>query len=147
MEVILLEKISNLGDLGEIVKVKNGYARNYLLPQGRALPATEAHRKQLEARLEELRSEASERLATAQQRADTLPEEVAISAHASSTGVLYGSLGAREIAEAISGTGQAVDRREIHLPEGSLRALGEYEIEVKLHPDLNKPVKVTVISA
>ncbi len=145
MEVILLEKVENLGDLGDKVTVRPGYARNYLLPTGKAKYATPENIAEFEARRAELEKAAAEALANAEARRDRLAEmEVTIPAHAGNEGKLFGSVGAAEIAEAISAAGVPVEKREIRLPEGPLRQVGEYEIGVHLHTDVDATVKVIV---
>lgn len=149
MEIILLEKIANLGDLGDIVQVKNGYARNYLLPHGKALMATEEHRELVEHRREELEQRMQDSLDAAQERAQVLDGlEVIIPARASTEGILYGSIGAREIAEAINaaGVGVEVERQEIVLNEGPLRNLESYQVGVRMHPEVFRSISVAVVA-
>ncbi len=145
MEVILLEKISNLGDLGERVEVKPGYARNFLIPQGKAVRATAARIAEFEKQRAELEKKAAEVLAAAQARAGKLGElEVEITQKAGPEGKLYGSVGTQNIADAVTAAGVPVSRQEVRLPEGPLRHTGEYEIELQLHPDVIATVKVVV---
>jgi len=145
MEVILLEKITNLGDLGDRVEVKPGYARNYLIPQGKAVRATPERIAEFEKRRQELEKKAAEALAAAQARAAELAElEVVITQRAGPEGKLYGSIGTQNIAEAITEAGVPATRQEVQLPEGPLRHTGEYEIELRLHPDVTATVKVIV---
>ncbi len=145
MEVILLEKISNLGDLGERVDVKPGYARNFLIPQGKAVRATAARIAEFEKQRAELEKKAAEVLAAAQTRAGKLGElEVVITQKAGPEGKLYGSVGTQNIADAVTEAGVAVTRQEVRLPEGPLRHTGEYDIELQLHPDVIATVKVIV---
>lgn len=145
MEVILLEKIANLGDLGSRVNVKSGYARNYLIPQGKATRATPERIAEFEKRRAELEKKAAETLAEAQARAEKLGAlEVEIVQKAGPEGKLYGSVGTQNIAEAVSAAGVAVERHEVRLPEGPLRHTGEYEIELQLHPDVVATVKLIV---
>ncbi len=146
MEVILLNKVENLGDLGDVVKVKPGYGRNYLIPTGRAVPATEANRKVFEARRAELEKAAAEALAAAEARRDALADlEVAISHKAGEEGRLFGSVGTGDIAEAVTAAGVSVEKQEVRLPEGPIRQTGEYEIELHLHPEVNVTIKVNVV--
>lgn len=145
MDVILLKKVDNLGGLGERVKVKAGYGRNYLIPQGMAAPATAANVAEFDARRAELEREAAEVLAAAEARRDQLEKvELRITANAGSEGKLFGSIGPADIAAAIVEAGVPVERREVRLPEGPIRAAGEYEVEIHLHADINVRKTVTV---
>lgn len=145
MELILLEKIANLGDLGARVKVKPGYARNYLIPQGKAVRATPEHIAEFEQRRAALEQKATEALAAAQARAAKLAElEVVITQKAGPEGKLYGSVGTHNIAEEISACGVPVTRQEVRLPQGPLRQIGEHEIELQLHPDVTATVKLII---
>ncbi len=148
MEVILLEKIKNLGALGAKVAVKPGYGRNFLIPQGKAVPATEKNVAEFEARRAELEAKANAALAAAQTRGERVSAlAVVIAAKAGDEGKLFGSVGTRDIAEAITGLGEAVDKSEVRLPNGALRNTGDYDIDVQLHAEVTVPVKVTVVSA
>ncbi len=145
MEVILLEKIANLGDLGDKVTVKAGYGRNYLIPQGKAVAATEEKIKEFEARRAELEKIAAEKLAVAQKRADAISKLVIVIAHkAGEEGKLFGSVGTHNIAEAITEAGAKVEKNEVRLPEGVIRHVGDYEIDINLHTDVvvTVPVKI-----
>lgn len=145
MEIILLKKVENLGALGNIVNVSPGYARNFLIPQGKAKMATKANIAEFEARRAELEAEAADILAAAQARKAQLDGMViTIQAKAGNEGKLFGSVSNHEIAEAIKATGIAVERREIRMPEGALRHLGEFEIGVHLHSEVDATVKVIV---
>ncbi|MAL99842.1 50S ribosomal protein L9 [Hydrocarboniclastica marina] len=147
MEVILLEKIVNLGNLGDKVKVKSGYGRNFLLPQGKAVPATGANVEEFEARRAELEKAAQEKLAAAQSRADALEgKNFTVSAKAGDEGKLFGSIGAKDIADLITAGGIEVEKSEVRLPEGPLRATGEFEIGIQVHSDLTATVVVTVVA-
>ena len=147
MEVILLEKVANLGSLGDKVKVKAGYGRNFLLPYGKAVPATEANLKAFEERRAELEKAAAERQAAAQARAEALEgASFTISSKAGEEGKLFGSIGVRDIADAITAAGTDVEKSEVRLPEGPLRAVGEYEIELQLHSDVSITVNVAVVA-
>ena len=147
MEVILLEKVANLGTLGDKVKVKSGYGRNFLLPYGKAVPATEANLKAFEERRAELEKTAAEKLAAAQARAETLQDaSFTISSKAGDEGKLFGSIGVRDVADAITAAGTEVEKSEVLLPDGPLRAIGEYEIELKLHSDVLVTVKLAVVA-
>ncbi|MFT3741386.1 MAG: 50S ribosomal protein L9 [Gammaproteobacteria bacterium] len=147
VQVILTEKIRGLGNLGQAVKVKRGYARNYLYPQRKAVPATEENMAKIEAKRAELEKRAAGVLAAAQERATKLAELVLeITAKASEEGKLFGSIGTREIAEAISEKGCKIEKHEVQLPLGSLRQTGEYDVMIELHSDLIVPVKVKIIA-
>lgn len=147
MEVILLEKVANLGSLGDKVKVKSGYGRNFLLPYGKAVAATDENTKAFEERRAELEKAASEKLATAQSRAETLEgQSFTISSKAGDEGKLFGSIGVRDIADAITAGGTDVEKSEVRLPEGPLRATGEYEIELQLHSDVAVTVQLAIVA-
>jgi large subunit ribosomal protein L9 len=147
MEVILLENISKLGKLGQTVQVKAGFGRNYLIPQGKAVRATAANTAEFEARRAELEATAAAQLAAAQQRADALNAlgRLSITANAGEEGKLFGSVGTRDIAEAIAAQGCEVDKSEVRLPSGPLRELGEYEIAIQVHGDVTALVAIAVI--
>lgn len=147
MQVILMEKIGRLGNLGDQVKVKPGFARNFLIPKGKAIPATQENVAVFEKRRAELEKAAAETLKAAQARAQALTGMVVtIAARAADEGRLYGSIGTREIAEAISKAGAKVEKSEISLPTGPLRQIGEQEIHVHLHSDVHTVVKINVIA-
>lgn len=147
MEVILLENISNLGTLGDKVDVKAGFGRNYLIPQGKAVPATEANTAEFEARRAELEAAAASTLAEAQARGEAIDALglISIGANAGEEGKLFGSVGTRDIAEAVSAAGCEVDKSEIRLPEGALRELGEYEIAIQVHGEVTAHIAVAVV--
>ncbi len=145
MNVILLEKINKLGELGDQVSVKAGFGRNYLIPQGKALPATEANVKMFEARRAELEAAAAEAVSAANSRAETLAgKEVVIVRKAGDEGRMFGSVTNADVAEALTAAGAGVEKREVRMPEGAIRELGEYDIEIHLHTDVNTTVKVIV---
>jgi large subunit ribosomal protein L9 len=148
MEVILLENISKLGKLGETVNVKAGFGRNFLIPQGKAVHATEANTAEFEERRAELEAAADSQLAAAQQRADAINELglITITAIAGEEGKLFGSVGTRDISEAIAALGCEVDKSEVRLPDGPMRELGEYEIAIQVHGDVTAMVAVAVIA-
>jgi large subunit ribosomal protein L9 len=147
MNVILLERVSNLGDLGEEVVVKPGFARNYLIPKGKAVRATADNRAVFEARRAELERAAEARLGEARSRAEKLEGmSVTIVVRAGDEGKLYGSVGTHDIAEAVSGKGVEVERSEVRMPEGTIRAVGEYEVDVQLHTDVTVPIQVIVVA-
>ncbi len=145
MQLILLEKVKNLGNLGEKVNVKPGYGRNYLIPQGKAIPATVANLVDFEKRRVEIEARAQGHLDDAASRKQALDgQSVSIEVHASPEGKLFGSVGPRDIAELFSARGLAVDKAEVVLAEGPLRMVGEHEITIALHTDVNALVKVLV---
>jgi len=147
MEVILLEKVVNLGDLGDKVIVKSGFARNFLVPQKKAVMATKEKIAEFESRRAELEKAAAEKLSAAQKRADALASvEVVIAHKAGEEGKLFGSVGTNDIAEAITTAGAAVDKSEIRLPEGIIRHIGDYDIAVNLHADVTVTVKVQIVA-
>lgn len=145
MEVILLEKVGKLGALGDEISVKAGYGRNFLIPQGKAVPANKANKESFEARRAELEAAAAEKLAAAQARADAMSELViTIAANAGDEGKLFGSIGTKDIADALGVAGHTVDKSEIKLPEGALRNIGSYVIAVQLHGDVSVDVSVQI---
>lgn len=147
MEVILLEKIANLGNLGDKVAVKAGYARNFLLPFGKATPATAGNVEAFEARRAELEKAAAERKGEAEARAAKLAElTVTIAANAGEEGKLFGSIGTRDIADAVTAAGVELEKSEVRLPEGPLRAVGEFDVAVQLHTDVEATVKLVVVA-
>ena len=146
MNVILLERMGNLGNLGEEVTVRSGYARNFLIPQGKAVRATEENRVKFEERREELERAAAERTKAAQDRGAHIGgSEVTIAARTGDEGRLYGSVGTREIADALCAMGREVDKSEVLLPEGALRQTGEYEIDIRLDTDVTVSVNLAII--
>jgi len=146
MEVILLEKVGKLGGLGDKVKVKSGFGRNYLVPQGKAVSATEANIAKFEERRAELEQVAAGKLADAQARAEKLNElELSVVAKAGDEGKLFGSIGTKDIADAISGAGVEVAKSEVRLPEGAIRTIGEFEIGLQLHPEVTATIKLNVV--
>ncbi|MDO8863521.1 50S ribosomal protein L9 [Haliea sp. E1-2-M8] len=148
MEVILLENIGNLGSLGDKVDVKAGYGRNFLIPQGKAVPATKDAVAQFETRRAELEAAAAETLAAAEKRAEALNAlaPISIGANAGEEGKLFGSVGTRDIAEALAAAGCEVDKSEVRLPEGPLRELGEFEVDIQVHGDVTAMVVISVIA-
>ena len=148
MQVILLDKVANLGSLGDQVNVKAGYARNFLVPQGKAVPATKKNIEFFEARRAELEAKLAEVLAAAQARAAQLSAltNVTIATKAGDEGKLFGSVGTRDIADAITAAGVPVAKSEVRMPNGVLRSVGEYDIVVHLHTDVNTTVKVAVVA-
>lgn len=147
MEVILLDKLGKLGGLGDRVKVKPGYGRNYLVPYGLAVPATKLNIEAFEARRAELEADARERQAEAERRAEELSEiELSLVARAGEEGKLFGSIGPRDLADAIAQAGIDVARSEVRMPEGPIRQTGEYDIELRLHADVTASVRVVVVA-
>ncbi|MCK9487930.1 MAG: 50S ribosomal protein L9 [Xanthomonadales bacterium] len=147
MELILLQNVQNLGGLGDRVKVKRGYGRNYLMPQGMAVPATAANVEMFEARRAEFEARAAQATGDAQARAATLEDAmVTIKANASAEGKLFGSVGPREIADAFTAIGKPVSNSEVVMPEGPIRQVGEFEVIVKLHATIDQTVKVVVVA-
>ncbi|MDO8330341.1 MAG: 50S ribosomal protein L9 [Fluviicoccus sp.] len=147
MDIILLEKVKNLGSLGSRVSVKSGYGRNFLIPKGKAVPATEANIAAFDARRAELERQEAEVLSAAQARAAQLAEiAVVIAAKSGDEGKLFGSVGTRDIADAITAAGVAVDKSEVRLPNGALRNTGAYTVALHLHSDVNAEVSVTVVA-
>ncbi len=145
MELILLEKVLNLGDLGDKVKVKPGYGRNFLVPQGKAVPATKANIAEFEARRAELEKAALAKLSSAEDRLKALEGlELNLAANASEEGKLYGSIGPREIADAVSAQGLKLEKAEVIMGEGPIRYTGEHDVLLHLHADVETTIKVTV---
>ena len=137
MEVILLEKIANLGNLGDKVIIKSGYGRNYLVPQGKAVPATASKIAEFEARRAELEKAAAEKLSAAQKLGNELNKlQIVITQKAGDEGRLFGSVGTHNIAEAITVAGIAIEKHQIRLPNGAIRHIGEYPIDINLHSDV-----------
>ncbi|WOT04659.1 50S ribosomal protein L9 [Shewanella youngdeokensis] len=148
MNVILLDKIANLGNLGDQVSVKAGYARNYLLPQGKAVVANAANTEVFEARRAELESKLAAELAKATARAEqiTALESVVIASKAGDEGKLFGSIGNRDVADAVTAAGVALAKSEVRLPLGALRNTGDFEVEVQLHTEVKAIVKLSVVA-
>ena len=147
MNVILMERVTNLGDLGEEVIVLNGYARNFLLPQGKAVRATEENRGVFEAKRSELEASAVERLSEAEQRAHRLEDcSVNIVALTGEEGKLYGSVGTVEIVQALGDMGIEVMKSEVIMSEGAIRITGEYKVDIHLHADVTRTINVAVVA-
>ena len=145
MEIILLEKIANLGAMGEKVNVKPGFGRNYLIPQGKAAPATAENIAEYEARRAELEKAAAEALGAAEARRDALLEKViTITSKAGDEGKLFGSIGTSDIASALTEQVVAVERNEVRLPDGAFRTIGEHDVQLQLHTDINVTVKLVI---
>ena len=148
MEVILLEKVAQLGDPGDLVNVKAGYGRNFLIPNGKAVRADEENKAEYEKRKEALLSAEAERKDLATNLASGMESLVIeITAEVSEEGTLYGSVGTREIADALVEKGHQVEKSAVRLPEGVLKEVGEYSIDVELHPEVIAPITVTIIAS
>jgi large subunit ribosomal protein L9 len=148
MEVILLDKVSGLGDLGDKVAVKPGYGRNFLIPSGKAIPATRDNLVEFEQRRAELEKEATDKLAVAESRKTAIEglDAVTISHKAGEEGKLFGSVGTVDISRACADAGVTVEKNEIRLPDGPMRATGEFDVVLHLHPDVNASLKVIIIA-
>jgi large subunit ribosomal protein L9 len=147
MEVILLQKVENLGNLGDKVKVRAGYGRNFLIPQGKAKPATATNVAEFEKRRAELEKQAAAMLAAALERKAGLDgKSVTINAKAGQEGKLFGSVGTVDIAEALTNAGLKVERKEVRMPQGPIRMAGEHKVEIHLHTDVNVEVTITVVA-
>lgn len=147
MEVILLDRIHNLGDLGDLVKVKPGYARNYLIPQKFAVPATAEAKHQVEARRKELAKLADERLKSAQARRDLAVRSISLTRKvANDEGQLFGSVAPGDVAEALSNDDVTIERAEVTMPDGPIKSIGSHEVDVILHPEVRFTVTVEVVA-
>jgi len=146
VEIILLEKVANLGDLGDKVNVKAGYGRNFLIPQKKAVSATKANIEKFEARRAELEKAAAEVLAEAQARAAKVAEigSVTLARNASDEGKLFGSVGPADISDALNEAGANVEKREVIMPEGALHTIGDFVVSVRTHTDVSQEVKVVI---
>ncbi|HYM42190.1 MAG TPA: 50S ribosomal protein L9 [Steroidobacteraceae bacterium] len=146
MQVILLQKVANLGNIGDRVKVRSGYGRNFLLPQGKATLATPENIARFEARRAELEAAARAQLTSAGERAEAMKDfKLTISAKAGTEGKLFGSIGTADIAEACNKAGFKVERSEVRLPSGPLRTLGEHVVSLHLHADVDVPLAVAIV--
>ena len=145
MDVILLEKIQNLGGLGDLVSVKPGYARNFLIPYGKAVWATDDAREKVEERRTQLAKLEEERLDVARAKAERLPAEIMVARKASDDGKLYGSVSAADIAEILHEQGIAVNRTEVNLPQGPIKEIGEVNLDILLHPEIRSHLLVKVV--
>jgi large subunit ribosomal protein L9 len=147
MEVILLQKVANLGNIGDRVKVRSGFGRNFLLPQGKATLATPDNIARFEARRAELERLAREHLSSAEERAAAMKDfKLTIRAKAGTEGKLFGSIGTSDIAEACTREGFNVERSEVRLPHGPLRTLGDHAVSLHLHADIDVPLQVTIVA-
>ncbi len=146
MQLILLENIQNLGKLGDVVSVKPGFGRNFLLPQGKAVPATKDNMASFESRRAELEAKAADAMGSANARRNAVADQtISITANASSEGKLYGSIGTREIAEALTKAGYAVDKQEVILSEGALREAGEFEVTLSFYVGVDTTITLNII--
>ncbi|MFI4891543.1 MAG: 50S ribosomal protein L9 [Steroidobacterales bacterium] len=147
MEIILLQKVANLGQIGDRVKVKSGYARNFLVPTGRATLATATNIKKFEAQRAQLEARAAEELKQAQQRAADLESfKLELKAKAGTEGKLFGSIGTADIAEAAVKAGHPITRSEVRMPTGPIRTTGEHQVQLHLHTDVNVTLAVTIVA-
>ena len=147
MEIILLQKVANLGNIGDRVKVRSGFGRNFLLPQGKATLATRDNVAKFEARRAELEKAAREQLGSAEERAAAMKDfRLTITAKAGTEGKLFGSIGTSDIAEACTREGFKVARSEVRLPNGPLRTVGEHNVTLHLHADIDVPLHVTIVA-
>ncbi len=147
MRVILQEEVAHLGNIGDEVTVKRGFGRNYLIPREKAVLATLENKKLFEQRRAKLEKAAADRLSAAQARAGALENfSVTIEAQAGEEGKLFGSIGLRDIAEAITQAGQPVSKHEVNMPTGPIRHLGEFEIDITLHSEIRVPVTVKIVA-
>ena len=147
MEIILLQKVANLGQIGDRVKVKSGYARNFLVPTGRATLATTANIAKFEAQRSDLEAKANAQLTVAQQRAAQFVDfKLEMKARAGSEGKLFGSIGTADIAEAAVSAGHPITRSEVRMPTGPIRSTGEHEVELHLHTDVDVTLHVTIVA-
>lgn len=146
MEVILLEKVGKLGTVGDVVDVKSGFGRNFLLPLGKAISATKVNKADFEARRTELEAAANDKKVAAEARAKQLVDlgDIRIGANAGDEGKLFGSIGTRDIALKLTEAGVSVNKSEVKLPQGTLREVGEFEIDVQLHVDVMQTVKLVI---
>ena len=147
MEVILLQKVANLGNIGDRVKVRSGFGRNFLLPQGKATLATPDNIARFEERRAELERAAREHLSSAAERAAAMKDfKLTVRAKAGTEGKLFGSIGTSDIAEAVTREGFKIERSEVRLPNGPLRMLGEHTVNLHLHADVDVPLHVTIVA-
>jgi large subunit ribosomal protein L9 len=147
MEIILLEKVANLGNIGDKVKVRSGYGRNFLLPQGKATLATPVNVAKFEARRAELEKNAKEQLQSAEERAAAMKDfKLTITAKAGTEGKLFGSIGTADIADAATRAGFKLTRSEVRLPNGSIRMVGEHNVNIHLHADVDVNLPVTIVA-
>ena len=148
MEIILLEKVVQLGDPGDLVNVKAGYGRNFLIPSGKAVRADDENKAEFEKRKEALLSAEADRKDAASQQAEKMQSlALTISAQVSEEGTLYGSIGTREIVEALSEKGYEIEKSSVRLPEGVLKEVGEYSVDIELHPEVIVPISLQIVAS
>jgi len=148
MEVILLEKVAQLGDPGDLVNVKAGYGRNFLIPTGKAVRADDENKAEYEKRKEALLSAEADRKDAASQQAEKMQSlSLTISAQVSEEGTLYGSIGTREIADALSEQDYEIEKSSVRLPEGVLKEVGEYSVDIELHPEVIVPIALQIVAS
>ena len=148
MELILLEKVAQLGDPGDLVNVKVGYGRNFLIPTGKAVRADDENKAEYEKRKEALLSAEADRKDAALQQAEKMQSlSLTISAQVSEEGTLYGSIGTREIADALSEKGYEIEKSSVRLPEGVLKEVGEYSVDIELHPEVIVPITLQIVAS
>ncbi|HFE47942.1 MAG TPA: 50S ribosomal protein L9 [Chromatiaceae bacterium] len=146
MDVILLDKVDNLGNLGDKVSVRNGYGRNFLIPAGKAVPATKDNLEAFEKRRAELEKQAAEKQAAAESRKTEIEAlEITIPCKTGEEGRLFGSIGTIDISEAVTKAGVELAKQEVRLPEGPFRMVGEYEVQLHLHSDVNANLKLIIV--
>jgi large subunit ribosomal protein L9 len=147
MDVILLQKVANLGNIGDRVKVRSGYGRNFLLPKGRATVATPDNVARFEARRDELEKSAREQLSSAEERGTALKDyKLTITAKAGTEGKLFGSIGTSDVAEALTKAGFKIERSEVRMPNGPLRMVGDHSVGLHLHADIDVPLAVLIVA-
>ena len=147
MEVILLQKVANLGNIGDRVEVRSGFGRNFLLPQGKATLATPENIARFEARRAELERQAREHLSSAEERAAAMKDfKLTMHAKAGTEGKLFGSIGTSDIAEELTRANFQIERSEVRMPHGPLRMVGEHTVNLHLHADVDVPVQVTIVA-
>jgi len=148
MEVILLDRVENLGNLGDVVNVRPGYGRNFLIPGGRAIPATDANRTVFDARRAELEKASADALTAAEGRRNAFQELtlITITQRAGDEGKLYGSVGTADIAEAVTVAGVDLKKHEVRLPNGAFRQTGQFEVDVHLHPEVNATINIEIVA-
>ena len=148
MEVILLEKVAQLGDPGDLVNVKAGYGRNFLIPTGKAVRADDENKAEYEKRKEALLSAEADRKDAALQQAEKMQSlSLTISAQVSEEGTLYGSIGTREIADSLSEQSYEIEKSSVRLPEGVLKEVGEYSVDIELHPEVIVPITLQIVAS
>jgi large subunit ribosomal protein L9 len=147
MQIILLEKVANLGELGQLVNVKPGYARNYLVPQGKATVATEANKESFEARRNDLEAAAAGKLGTAESRRKAMQgQKIVVTERASEEGKLFGSVGVQEVVDAMTVAGFELEKSEVRMPDGPIKEVGESEVQLSVHSEIQFNIVVEVVA-